>query len=102
MKKFLTALVLATFLLSEPVLSEGREVLEGDDTQLPVTLIQPGSPHSLQTISLGIGRRRRRRVRRRSWWLRRRARWHNRRRRGRGWRWRGRGRVGLPRYAHIQ
>lgn len=89
MKKFLTKLVLATFLLSMPVFSEGREALAAEETQLPVTL-QGGSPALLQSISIGIGRRRRRRMRRRAWW-RRNRRLHNRSRRGRRWHRRNRG-----------
>jgi hypothetical protein len=91
MKKFLINLVIATFLLSMPVFSEGREALEGEETQLPVTLTQTSSHASLQTISIGVGRRRNRRWRRRSAW-RRRARWQNRRNRGRHLGWRNRGR----------
>ena len=86
LKKLLVTFVLATFLFGMPVFSEGREALENEETQLPVSA-QTGSPSLLQSITIGIGRRRRRRARRRAWW-RRRARIRRNRRRGRhlGWR----------------
>jgi hypothetical protein len=100
MKKFLISLVLATFLFSMPVFSEGREALGGDETPLPPTLAQTGSLSLLQSITVGIGRRHRRRWRRRS--LRRHNRkWRNRGRRGRRWGLPRRGRIGVrTRYAH--
>src|ERR1044071_6690406 len=67
MKKFLISIVLATFLFTIPVFSEGREEALGEDeTPLPPTLVQAGSPSLLQTITVGIGRRRHRRWRRRT------------------------------------
>jgi hypothetical protein len=103
MKKFLITLMLLIFLFDVPVFSEGREALAGDETQLPPTLVQTGSQALLQTITVGVGRRRRS-WRRRTWWRRnrrwhsrRRARWHNRRR----WRLPRRGRIRVrTRYAH--
>jgi hypothetical protein len=88
MKKFLTKLMLATFLFTMPVFSEGSEALVDEESQLPVT-VQTGSLALLQSISIGIGRRRNRRWRRRAW--RRRARMHNRSRRSRRWHRRNRG-----------
>lgn len=92
MKKFLTKLMLVTFLCAMPVFSEGHEALAGEETQLPV-IVQTGSTALLQSINIGIGRRRRRNARRRSWWRR------NRRRHNRGRRWgrrgRNRGRIEL-------
>jgi hypothetical protein len=78
MKKILITLVLASFLFSLPVLGEGREAITSDETQLP-TSVQSGLPALLQSISVGVGikRRRRRRVRR---YYRRRVRRHYRRR----------------------
>jgi hypothetical protein len=104
MKKFLISLVLATFLFTMPVFSEGREALAGDETQLPPTLVQTGSQALLQTITVGVGRRHRR-----SWWrrkrhMRRRARRHNRRRWSRRWGLPRRGRISVrtrSRYAHY-
>lgn len=95
MKKFLITLVLATFLFTMPVFSEGREALAGDESQLPPTLAQTGSQALLQSITIGVGRRRRRHYRRRSW--RRNRRWHSRRRA----RWNNRRRWGLPRRGRI-
>ncbi|MGB7926124.1 MAG: hypothetical protein WCF57_22985 [Pyrinomonadaceae bacterium] len=81
MKKLLTKLMLVTFLFSMPVFSEAGEALAGEETQLPV-IAQTSSAALLQSISIGIGRRRRRHARRRAW---RNRRWHNRSRRGRRW-----------------
>jgi hypothetical protein len=89
MKKFLISLVLATFLFTMPVFSEGREALAGDESQLPTTLAQTGSQALLQSITIGVGRRRRR-----SW--RRNRRWH-----GRRWGRRHNRRWGLPRRGRI-
>lgn len=97
MKKFLISIVLATFLFTMPVFSEGREEALGEDeTPLPPTLVQAGSPALLQTITVGIGRRRNRRWRRRAW-RRHNRRMHNRRR----WNRRVR-RLGLPRRGRIR
>jgi hypothetical protein len=99
MKKFLISLVLTTFLFTVPVFSEGREAaLGGDQTPVPPTLSQTGSPALIQSITVGIGRRRRRGWRRRAW--RRNRRMHNRRwarRHNRRWR-----RLGLPRRGRIR
>jgi hypothetical protein len=100
MKKFLISIVLATFLFAIPVFSEGREASESNETQLPTTAAQTGSPALLQTITVGIGRRHRRR-----WWrrhVRRRTRRRMRRRaRRRGWTLPRRGRIKVQRrYAH--
>jgi hypothetical protein len=101
MKKFLISMVLATFLFTMPVFGEGREALAGDETQLPPTLAQTGSPVLLQSITVGIGRRHRRR-----WWRRHNRRWRNRdggrrHRRGRRWGLPRRGRISVrTRYAH--
>lgn len=86
LKKLVITFLLVTFLFGMPVFSEGHEVLENEETQLPVSA-QNGSPFLLQSITIGIGRRRRRRARRRAWW-RRRARIRRNRQRGRhlGWR----------------
>ena len=105
MKKFLITVVLATFLFSIPVFSEGREALAGEDTQLPPTLTQTGSHALLQTITIGVGRRRNRRWRRRAWRRHRRNRgrhlgWRHKRRWSRQQRWRLRGGVGRRNYAH--
>ncbi|MBA3766407.1 MAG: hypothetical protein H0W99_05350 [Acidobacteria bacterium] len=65
MKKTLITIVLATFLLSMPVSSEGRENPSGIEIQAISTSILSNAPAFLQSI--GIGRRRsvrRRRVRR--------------------------------------
>lgn len=78
MKKFLIKLLLVTFLFTLPVFSEGSEAMAGEETQLPET-VQTGSPALLQSITIGVGRRRNRRWRRRAW--RRNRRWHNRSRR---------------------
>lgn len=85
MKKTLISIVLATFLLSMPVSSEGREVMtpSGDEIQAVSSPISSSAPSFLQSI--GIGRRRtvrrrrmvRRMVRRRSR-VRRRVRRHRR------------------------
>ena len=95
MKKFLISIVLATFLFTIPVFSEGREALEGNETQLLSTAAQTGSPSLLQSITVGIGRRHRRR-----WWRRKhrrnRRRWA--RRHGRRWGLPRRGRISVRRY----
>ena len=80
MKKTLITIVLSTFLLSMPVLSEGREVnMSGDEIQAVSTPVSFSAPSFLQTI--GIGRRRavrRRRMVRRRLRVRRRVRRHRR------------------------
>ncbi len=67
MKKTLITLVLATFLLSMPVSSEGREVnLSGDEIQDVSLPVSSSAPAFVQSIGIGRRRsvRRRRRVRR--------------------------------------
>jgi hypothetical protein len=66
MKKTLITVVLATFLLSMPLASEGRESLPGDELQTNALTVSTISPALLQSIGIGRRRtvRRRRRVRR--------------------------------------
>lgn len=67
MKKTLITIVLATFLLSMPVSSEGREVnLSGEEIQIVSSPVSSSAPAFVQSIGIGRRRsvRRRRRVRR--------------------------------------
>ena len=64
MKKTLITFVLATFLLSIPVSSEGREVNpSGDEIQAVSTPTSSAAPAFLQSVGIGIRRRTRRRRR---------------------------------------
>lgn len=92
MKKTLISIVIATFLLSMPVASEGRDKPSGDEIQAVSTLVSSAAPAFLQSIGIGRRRtvRRRRRMMRRVVRHRRRVarRTIHRRRRGR--------RIGIP------
>lgn len=68
MKKTLISIVLASFLLSMPVSSEGRSMNpSGDEIQTVSTPVSSSAPAFLQSIGIGVRRRtrRRRRVHRR-------------------------------------
>ena len=69
MKKTLISIVLATFLLSLPVMSEGREVVNPSDDRVQAISTSIPSNATAFAQSIGIGRRRsvrrRRRVHRR-------------------------------------